>query len=143
MTESLYQAAILELAKQARGDHRLSAPEVTVTIDNPLCGDRVTLDLTLRDGRVAAIGHGVRGCLLCSAAAVVIAARAPGETAAALRAQADHVARSLTEAPAALGKPWPELAAFAPVHQHKSRHRCVLLPFQALLQALDRAAPKV
>ena len=31
--------------------------------------------------------------------------------------------------------PWPELAAFAPVHAHKSRHECVLLPFEALYQA--------
>jgi NifU-like protein involved in Fe-S cluster formation len=32
---------------------------------------------------------------------------------------------------------WPELAAFTPVHAHKSRHDCVLLPFEALAQALD------
>jgi nitrogen fixation NifU-like protein len=38
--------------------------------------------------------------------------------------------------------PWPELAAFAPVHAHKSRHDCVLLPFAALTQALDQLAPE-
>jgi hypothetical protein len=36
------------------------------------------------------------------------------------------------------GKSWPELAAFAPVHAHKSRHECVLLPFEALIRALDQ-----
>jgi nitrogen fixation protein NifU and related proteins len=34
---------------------------------------------------------------------------------------------------------WPELAAFEPVHRHKSRHDCVLLPFDALTQALEQA----
>jgi NifU-like protein involved in Fe-S cluster formation len=27
---------------------------------------------------------------------------------------------------------------FAPVHAHKSRHDCVLLPFEALTRALDQ-----
>jgi hypothetical protein len=39
------------------------------------------------------------------------------------------------------GKSWPELAAFVPVHAHKSRHECVLLPFEALIRTLDRVEP--
>ena len=70
MTDELYHQAILELAKQAGRTPRLEDPDASVTVDNPLCGDRVTLDLRLADGRVAAVGHKVRGCLLCQAAAM-------------------------------------------------------------------------
>jgi nitrogen fixation NifU-like protein len=82
MSEALYQAALVERAHAGRGRGRLSAPDRSVTLDNPLCGDRVTIDLTLNDGRVTTVGHQVRGCLLCEASAETIAQHAPGKTAA-------------------------------------------------------------
>lgn len=139
MTDQLYHQAILEFARQAGRTPRLEMPDASVTVDNPLCGDRVTLDLKLADGRVGAIGHKVRGCLLCQAAAAVIAARAPGETPAALRDVAGRLALAIRKDPAAGDGLWPELKAFAPVHPHKSRHDCVLLPFEALTRALAEA----
>ena len=139
MRDELYHQAILELAKRGRETRRLENPDVSVTVDNPLCGDRVALDLRLDDGRVAQVGHRVCGCLLCQAAAVAIAERAPGATPAALRAIADDLAAAIAGAPENAGRTWPELAAFAPVHAHKSRHECVLLPFEALTRALEEA----
>jgi nitrogen fixation NifU-like protein len=112
---------------------------VSVTVDNPLCGDRVTLDLSFEDGRVREVGHKVRGCLLCQAAAVTIGERAPGETPDALREVAGTLGAAVARAPETAGRLWPELAVFAPVHAHKSRHECVLLPFEALTRALDQA----
>lgn len=138
MNDQLYHRAILELAKQAKQASRLETPQASVTVDNPLCGDRVTLDLNLADGRVREVGHKVRGCLLCQAAAAAIGERAPGETPAALRAVARDLSKAIAEDPEAAGRAWPELAAFAPVHAHKSRHECVLLPFEALTRALDQ-----
>ena len=137
MSDELYHQAILELAKSARQASRLEAPQASVTVDNPLCGDRVTLDLSLADGRVREVGHRVRGCLLCQAAAAAIGERAPGETPEALRSVARDLGQAIAGAPDAVGRRWPELGAFAPVHAHKSRHECVLLPFAALTQALD------
>jgi nitrogen fixation NifU-like protein len=138
MRDALYHQAILDLARQSGRTARLERPEASATVDNPLCGDRVTVDLDLADGRVRAVGHKVRGCLLCQAAAAVIAARAPGEAGAALRDVAARLERAIREDPAAAEGLWPELGAFAPVHAHKSRHDCVLLPFEALIEALDQ-----
>jgi nitrogen fixation NifU-like protein len=141
MSDQLYHQAILDLAKRARQASRLEDPDASVTVDNPLCGDRVTLDLNLADGQVRAVGHKVRGCLLCQAAAAAIGRRAPGATPAALRAVARDLSDAIARTPEAAGKSWPELAAFAPVHAHKSRHECVLLPFEALMRALDQVEP--
>lgn len=146
MKDELYHQAILDLARLATGRGRLEAPQASVTVDNPLCGDRVTLDLELSDGRVSTVGHRVRGCVLCQAAASVIGARAPGQTPAQLRDGAERLRRLVVEGPQdgedALDGLWPELAAFAPVHRHKSRYDCVLLPFDALIQGLDQAASR-
>jgi nitrogen fixation NifU-like protein len=139
MKDALYHEAILDLAKKAAGSGRLETPDARVVVDNPLCGDRISLDLTLDGGRIRDLAHKARGCLLCQAAASVIGERAPGKDAAELRNVADQVARAVANDPAAIGASWPEMSAFAPVHPHKSRHECVLLPFQALVQALDEA----
>ena len=134
--DALYQQAIIDHAKAAIGAGRLPGPTVSATVDNPLCGDRVTVDLSLADGKVAAIGHQVRGCLLCNAAASVLARYAIGRDGPALRAVAQGFEAMIRD-----GGPvpvdWPELECFRPVHAAKSRHECVLLPFQAAVKALE------
>lgn len=75
----------------------------------------------------------VRGCLLCEAAAVLIAEQAP------LRRTGDLL-RTEVVVESALKEgepfPWPALEMFVPVRGVKSRHRCVTLPFEALTAAI-------
>ena len=80
MKDDLYQKAIVDLAKRARTMPRLENPDLSVTVDNPLCGDRVILDLTLKGDVIEAVGHKTRGCLLCEAVSGLIIDRAPGNT---------------------------------------------------------------
>ena len=109
-------------------------PHGSATVDNPLCGDRVTLDVELASpARIAWVGHVVRGCLLCEAAAVLIAERAPEREIEALLRAGAGVDAALKDT---ASFPWPELEMFAPVRDVKSRHRCVGLPFEALAAAL-------
>src|SRR6185503_8145315 len=78
----LYQDRIVAQAKAATRAGRLEAPDATLTRDNPLCGDRITLDIRFDGKRIADLAHRVRGCLLCEAAASAIGAHAVGKTAA-------------------------------------------------------------
>ena len=142
-TDDIYQTDLLRLAAEASGAGRLADADASVTADNPLCGDRVTIDIKFAGGAVAALGHEVKACVLCQAAASVIGRRAIGADPAKLKETAAAVARLLkpdgqrTEA-----SNWPELAVFQPVAGHRSRHACVLLPFRALTQALDLVVSK-
>ena len=139
MDDELYHQAIVALARQARDAARLAAASASATVSNPLCGDRATLDVAVSGQAITAIGHKIRGCLLCKAAATVIAQAAPGADAAAARtvaAQVDAMLKAGGEAPTGA---WAALSSFRPVIAHKSRHDCVLLPFQALVAALDAA----
>jgi nitrogen fixation NifU-like protein len=137
MSAQLYNDAILAEAKARHGDGRLPAPDVSVTCDNPLCGDRVTVDLTLAGHQVREFAQTTRGCVLTQAAASVLGRHLAGASVADLaRATADLRGLLAGEA----GHPaWPELAMFAPVQAVKSRHECVLLPFDAAAQALAKA----
>ena len=126
----------MELSREAAGAVPLDMADATATVDNPLCGDVVTLDLQFDGDVVAQVGHRIRGCVLCQAAAAVIHRHAVGLSPTALRAAADGSAAMIRDGAAApVG--WDEMAAFQPVRPIRNRHRCVLLPFEALTAALD------
>lgn len=135
----LYHRAIVEAARRATGAGRLEDADAKVTVDNPLCGDRVSIDVRMAGGRVEACAHRVRGCLLCEAAASVIGENAVGETGERLEsvrsALAEHLAGGEGAEPA-----WRDLEMFDPVRDYRSRHECVLLPFEALLRAVAEAS---
>ena len=140
MDERLYHEAILALARDAAHSGRLDAPDGSATVNNPLCGDRVTVELALGGGRVAAVAHRVRGCVLCRAAAAALAAALSGGEAAALAPARAGLREMLVDGAPAPGPPWEALRHFRPAAAHRSRHECVLLPFEAAAAALAEAA---
>lgn len=131
----IYQQAILELANAATGHGTLLSPDAHAFLDNPLCGDCVEMQVQFSGGRITALAHEVQGCLLCRAAASVIGRRAVGATLRDVESISAAVSAML-EKQAACPSKWEELAAFTPVHGHRSRYRCVQLPFEALIEAL-------
>ena len=135
MSADLYQEKILALAHDDARAGRLESPDATATVDNPLCGDRVTIDLRLKEGRIDEISHHVRGCVLCEASAAALAATAVGKNREALADAAAGLKRMLSGGDAPMGD-WAGFDAFTPVAEHKSRHSCVLLPFDAIAEAL-------
>lgn len=132
---SLYQDAIKQFAQAAHGHGQLAAAAGEAKLDNPLCGDRVRVQVAVASDHITAIAHETRGCLLCRAAASVMGLRAVGQDETgieAITAGLEGMLKNEAPVPAA----WPELSMFEPVRAYPSRHRCVLLPFRALLAAL-------
>jgi len=135
MTDQLYQDRIVALAKAKTGAGKLASPTKSARRDNPLCGDRVVVDVKLDDGgKIAEIAHQVRGCLLCQASAAALAATAVGRDAAGIAELRHDAERAVGRE---TGKAHEPFDAFEPVAAHKSRHECVLLPFEALKDALS------
>ena len=85
-------------------------------------------------GKIAEIGHQVRGCLLCQASASALASVAVGRDSAGIEKVRLDAERAIGREEGEAGEPF---AAFAPVKTHKARHECVLLPFEALQDALS------
>ena len=132
MSDALYHDEILARAKDTAREGRLEAPDRTATLDNPLCGDRVTLDFALSDGRIDKVRHFVRGCALCRASAATLAAILEGGTKATVESAAGGLDTVLAGGTDAAG--WQ---VFAPVGRHKSRHDCVRLPIAAAKAAFE------
>ena len=139
--DSLYQDAIKRFAQAAHGHGQLAAATGEAKLDNPLCGDRVRMQVSVTSGYIAAIAHETRGCLLCRAAASVIGLQAVGQDANGIETAAHDLASMLHEgAPVPPG--WPEFSMFEPARGYPSRHGCVLLPFRALLAAMAESEMK-
>jgi nitrogen fixation NifU-like protein len=136
MSDAIYDDAIKAAARDRSHAGRLPSPDASVTCDNPLCGDRVTLDLKLGGDRLAEIAYKARGCLLTEAASALLARHAGERPVADLGGVVDEVRRFLDEGGA---PPWPELGLFEPARRVRSRHECVLLPFEALREALQQS----
>ncbi|MCW5733120.1 MAG: iron-sulfur cluster assembly scaffold protein [Enhydrobacter sp.] len=135
MSDELYQARIVALARSKLGAGKLADPTKSVRRDNPLCGDRVTMDVKLDDtGRILQIAHQVRGCLLCQASAAALVSIAVGRDAGGIAEVRHDAERALGRE---AGKARDPFDAFEPVAAHKSRQACVLLPFEALKDALS------
>ncbi len=135
---ALYQDAIKQFAHADHGRGQLADATAEAKLDNPLCGDRVRMQVEMASGHIAAIAHETKGCLLCRAAASVIGAHAVGQDEEAIESVATALENMLkNETPVPAG--WPELSMFKPARAYPSRHRCVLLPFRALLAALTES----
>ena len=135
--DALYQKQILELAKQSRTrELDINAP-LQASCDNTTCGDRVDISFALKDGAINNIGIKVRGCALCEAGAGLVLTQFEGvkqDTARQMTAQFTRwIAKEQDQVPN------DDMAKFLPVRDIRNRHKCVLLAFQAAMQALGQS----
>lgn len=135
--DALYQAAILDHDRAPRNHGPLAGATHTATVDNPLCGDVVTIELVVDGGTVRAAGFVGRGCSLSRAAASMLTAQLAGLPLDDARARLDRFETFVGSPPDA---PAPEdlgdLAAFAGVRRFRSRRACALLAARAARKAL-------
>ena len=136
MTEPLYTRDILRLAASLQPFELLARTDGEAELRSPTCGSRLRLAVAVSDGRVTEIAQKVEACAFGQAAAALMADAAAG--------------RDLGEARAALAgvEAWlggddgaaPHLAPLNPARSRPGRHGAMLLPFRALVAALEEAA---
>jgi len=138
VSDPLYRKEILRLAADAHGHGRLAHPDRTGTAHNPTCGDKVTVEIVLDPrGRVAAVAHEAKACVLTQASASILGNRLKGATQEEIEALANDVAAMLASNATAPAPPFDSYAAFQGAVTHRNRHRCVLLPIEAVLDAFE------
>jgi nitrogen fixation NifU-like protein len=68
----LYRELILEHAKYPHNAGTLERPDITHEEYNPLCGDRVRIDLQVEDGVITDVRFSGRGCAISQASASML-----------------------------------------------------------------------
>jgi nitrogen fixation NifU-like protein len=135
----LYQAIIVEHSKSPRRQGPLPGATHEATVDNPLCGDRVTLRLLVDGDRLRDVAFEAQGCALSIAAASLLATALAGAGLAAARELVERFTAFVGDPPGAPTRPdLGDLTAFAGVREFRSRQPCATLPAVAFLRAIQR-----
>ncbi|MFL6736003.1 MAG: iron-sulfur cluster assembly scaffold protein [Sphingomonas sp.] len=139
MNAPLYTTEILRLAASLQEMRELEREDGRAELRSPTCGSRIVMIVEL-DGerRIRMISQQVNACAFGQAAAALVqqhsTGRAHDEIANALVAISRWLAKEQDEA-----GDWPGIETLAPARSRKSRHGAILLPFRALLAAIEAA----
>jgi nitrogen fixation NifU-like protein len=143
--QDLYQQIIIEHNRAPRNFHKLAAANRRADGDNPLCGDRITVEVQLEGDVLKEIGFQGSGCAISQASASLMTSAVQGRTRPEAEALFHEVHSMLTSPPdapvdtARLGK----LAALAGVRRFPMRVKCASLSWHTLHAALAEAATSV
>jgi nitrogen fixation NifU-like protein len=119
--DDLYRELILEHARQPHNFGTLAAPDMRHEEHNPLCGDRVRIELQIVDDTIVDVRFSGRGCAISQAAASLLTDELRGMSVAAARAL------SKDDVLALIG---------IPLDRNPVRIKCALLPLKTLKAGL-------
>ena len=131
----LYQQVILDHSKSPRNFHTLEGATCSAQGHNPLCGDHYTLYARVEDGLIKDISFQGAGCAISKASASILTDTLKGKTKAEAKALFDVVHDLVTTGRSDSGA--GKLAAFAGVHKFPARVKCAILPWHAVLAAVE------
>jgi len=137
----LYQQVILDHSKSPRNYRKLVGANRTAQGTNPLCGDTYTIYAVLEGDVIKDLSFQGSGCAISKASASLLTDTLKGKTKAEARALFEQVHSMITTGKlgeSGLGK----LAVFAGVHKFPARVKCAILPWHAVLAAIEgKGAP--
>ena len=78
--DDLYRQNILDHYQNPRNFGTLEHPDISAEDSNPLCGDKIRMDLMVEDGRVREVRFSGIGCSISRAAASMLTEEIQGKT---------------------------------------------------------------
>jgi nitrogen fixation NifU-like protein len=134
MLQDLYKEIVLDHYRRPRHRHEIEDAEIEEHLNNPLCGDEVTVYASLRDGGLE-VGFTGRGCAISQASASMLAERLAGKS----RGEAEEeISAFLEMMRAESNEELGDLVALKGVVQTPNRIRCATLAWDALKRGLER-----
>jgi len=139
MNAPLYTTEILRLAASLQAPRALERIDGGAELRSPTCGSRISISVQLDgDRRVEALSQQVHACAFGQASAALLERHALGRDHAEVSDALILLSRWLAEEQEDADC-WPGLSALAPARPRQARHGAILLPFRALLAAIEAA----
>ena len=120
----------------------MEAPDVEISMNNPVCGDEITLQLRVEDGDIVEVMFSGQGCSISQASASMMTKQLKGKSV----DEADAISARFTQMmhgdeDAAGDRSLGDLRALAGVSQFPVRIKCALLAWNALQEA-EKGLPR-
>ena len=132
----LYQQVILDHSRSPRNFHKLEHPTCTAQGHNPLCGDNYTIYARVDGDVIKDLSFQGSGCAISKASASILTDTLKGKTKAEVKALFDRVHDMVTTGKSGDGD-IGKLAVFAGVHKFPARVKCAILPWHAVVAAVE------
>ena len=136
----LYQEVILDHNRRPRNFRTIESPSHHANGHNPLCGDRLSLDVQVDRGQIADVAFQGSGCAISKASASLMTDAVKGHSVAEAQALFERFHRMVTTPPDEPVENMGKLSVLAGVREFPVRVKCASLAWHTLKAALDRQA---
>jgi len=134
----LYQEVILDHNKRPRNYRVLEAPSHRAEGYNPLCGDRLSLFLSVEGDVITDVGFQGSGCAISKASASLMTDALKGRPVSEARELFDRFHRMVTTPPDQPVEDLGKLSVLSGVREFPVRVKCASLAWHTLKAALQR-----
>ena len=131
----LYRDSIRRHADQPVGYRHAIDVTHQHELDNPQCGDRILMQLSVHEGLIEDVAFEGEACAICMASASLLCENMPGKPVCELENLHDRLLEALTGVEEELAP--AELKALLGVKPFPSRIQCATLPWEASCRAVS------
>jgi nitrogen fixation NifU-like protein len=145
LADDLYRETILDHYHNPRNHGVIETPSARVEGVNPLCGDELTLYLTVEDGKIADVKLEAKGCSINTASGSmmteVIVGKSLEEAHEIINTFKDMMMNK-TKTDVELPEDLEDLEALQGVKKYPVRIKCALLPWNTLIEGIETVESK-
>ncbi len=135
--QTLYQEVLLDHYRSPRNQGRLESATGRAEGHNPLCGDRIAVEVAVEGERLNGVAFEGGGCAISTASASLMTEAVKGRTQSEIADLFEDFRKAVTGAPGADPEPLGKLAVLCGVKDYPMRVKCATLAWHTLLAALE------
>lgn len=134
--DDLYRRVIMDHYKNPRNRGKFESDAVTVELNNPTCGDRISLQLIVEDNIVKDARYTGEGCSISISSASMMSEAIKGKTIGEALDYADRFSH-LMQGEDVIFDDYEELEALSGVNKFPARIKCATLAWNALKKGIN------
>lgn len=134
--DDLYRRVIMDHYKSPRNQGDIEGGTVTVDLNNPTCGDRISLQMVIEDDKVKQAKFKGEGCSISMASASMMTEAVKGKTLDEALTLADKFSGLMKGEDVDFGD-YEDLEALSGVNKFPARIKCATLAWNALRKGVE------
>ncbi|OMF31763.1 SUF system NifU family Fe-S cluster assembly protein [Paenibacillus sp. FSL H8-0548] len=135
--DDLYRRVIMDHYKSPRNRGTMDKESVTIDLNNPTCGDRISLQLQVIEGKVVDAKFSGEGCSISMSSASMMTEAVKGKTFDEALAMAEKFSALMKGEPVEFDE-YEELDALSGVNKFPARIKCATLAWNALRKGIEQ-----
>jgi nitrogen fixation NifU-like protein len=135
--DDLYRRVIMDHYKNPRNRGTMNEESVTINLNNPTCGDRISLQLQVVEGKVADAKFSGEGCSISMSSASMMTEAVKGKSFDEALAMAEKFS-ALMKGESVEFDEYEELDALSGVNKFPARIKCATLAWNALRKGIEQ-----